>query len=77
MKTVNDKELKAGKVFQFSNEHLEQDDIKTAEVSYSENLKKFIIIFNGKLIYSSLTGSAMRHRLHRLCFDWNLKEVTE
>jgi hypothetical protein len=66
MKTLNitEKQLKAGEIFEI--ETIDKDDIRIAELSFSEKTNNFIIWFNGQLIHCSKGFKRMINRLELL-----------
>lgn len=76
-------ELIEGKRFVFNNEShqvkIGSDDIRSAEVFFKQSgetwLTGFKIVFNGQLIHSSKTFSAMQKMLNKLIEKWNLEFI--
>jgi len=76
-KEFNAKDLKSGKILEFSNEswceQTQSDDIREGEVCFNESTNKFNIWFNGTIIFASEHMGNVKNRLKKLLVKWKLE----
>jgi hypothetical protein len=72
---IIDADLKLG--YEFSVETIDKEDFRTAKVSISEIIGKYIIYFNGKIIHSCKTFSSVIYRLNELDKKFPLENESE
>jgi hypothetical protein len=68
-------DLKKGLEFSFSTPK-NIDDLRIAEVTFSDKLNKFCIMFNGQL-FTFKTFSGMKKKLDNLIKKWDLEDITD
>lgn len=64
-------DLTNGKTIVFQTK--DKEDLREADLSFSGNLNKFVIWFNGKLIHTSKTFKSLENRFNKLKSKWDLE----
>ena len=69
--TITAKELISGNTLEI--ETIDKEDLRIAELGFSEHLGKFTIWFNGKLIHTSKGFDSLLNRIQKLNINFPLE----